>query len=77
VTILAMVISPLIFIACVICAEKCIHSDGLPNDSARAAGQWGFLVQILVVIVAALSEASVLSRHQSRHSENQIANLHS
>jgi hypothetical protein len=55
VTIPAMVVSPLIFIACVIWVEKCIRSDGLPNDSARAAGQWGFLVQILVVIVAALS----------------------
>ncbi|KIX99401.1 uncharacterized protein Z520_04977 [Fonsecaea multimorphosa CBS 102226] len=49
-----MVIGPVIIIAFIIWIETYIHSDGEPNEQIEAVGQWQFIVQIGIVLLAAV-----------------------
>ncbi|EXJ69834.1 uncharacterized protein A1O5_06906 [Cladophialophora psammophila CBS 110553] len=49
-----MVLGPLIIVAFIIWIESYIHSDGEPNEQVQAVGQWQFIVQIGIVILAAV-----------------------
>ncbi|OAP64545.1 hypothetical protein AYL99_00517 [Fonsecaea erecta] len=49
-----MIFGPLIIIAFIIWIEGYIHSDGEPNEQIQAVGQWQFIVQIGIVLLAAV-----------------------
>ncbi|OQU97017.1 hypothetical protein CLAIMM_03022 [Cladophialophora immunda] len=49
-----MLFGPLIIIAFIIWIEGYIHSDGEPNEQVQAVGQWQVIVQIGIVLLAAV-----------------------
>jgi len=54
VLIAVMVFGPLVIIAFVIWIETYIHSDGKPREGVEAVGQWAFIVQIGILLLAVL-----------------------
>lgn len=54
VLIAVMFLGPLTIIAFIVWIEQYIHSDGEPNETIEAVGQWQFIVQIGIVLIAAV-----------------------
>jgi hypothetical protein len=50
-----MLLSPLTIIVFIIWIEQYIRTDGSPRESIEAVGQWAFIVQIGIVLVAVLT----------------------
>jgi len=49
-----MIFGPLIIIVFMVWIEQYIHSDGAPNEQVQAVGQWAFIVQIGILLLAAV-----------------------
>ncbi|KAH0840727.1 integral membrane protein [Fonsecaea pedrosoi] len=50
----AMVFGPLIIIAFIVWIENYINTDGEPSEQVKAVGQWQFIVQIGIILLAAV-----------------------
>lgn len=50
----SMILGPLTIIAFIVWIEIYIHADGEPNEEPQAVGQWAFVIQVAIVLLAAL-----------------------